>query len=125
MTTEPLYSNTSDESDDSEIQSAFEDDIYEDVDEDYDGLVMPEGDDYTSIEKIVAANPGKRVMVVKAGWTNDYCFCVDEFTGTVKAEGKTFLNGRYRSEAWYDRRHKCFRIYEGPSTELINEYYDS
>lgn len=118
-------SNTSDESDDSEIQSAFEDDIYEDVDEDYDGLVMPEGDDYTSIEKIVAANPGKRVMVVKAGWTNDYCFCVDEFTGTVKAEGKTFLNGRYRSEAWYDRRHKCFRIYEGPSTELINEYYDS
>lgn len=87
-------------------------------------LVMPKGSgEYTSIEKIVAANPGKRVLVVKEGWNNDYCFAIEEFEGTIKAVGRAFLNGVARNVTWYDRRHRKFKIYNGSSKKKIEAYY--
>ena len=90
-------------------------------------LIMPAGEgEYTSIEKIKKANPGKRIIVVKEGWTNDYCFAVEDFEGTIKAVGTRFLNGipRGSSNDWMDRRHRKFKVYNGPSVQKIEEYYE-
>lgn len=87
-------------------------------------LIMPDGvGEYTSIEKIKNANPGKRIIVVKQGWSNDYCFCVEGFEGQVKAVGTRFLDGKPRAKDWVDRRHRKFKVYNGPSKEKIEEYY--
>lgn len=87
-------------------------------------LIMPNGsDEYTSIEKICMANPGKRVIVVRDNWHGDYCFAVESFEGVVKAIGTRFSNGVPVKEDWMDRRHRKYKVYNGPSKKKIERYY--
>lgn len=76
--------------------------------------------EYWTIKELDRLDDSKILIVVRAGWTNDFCFAVEYFEGDY-AVGTQFLSGCERKKAKYPCNTREFRIYDGPSRDIIEE----
>lgn len=82
-----------------------------------------EENEYVSITELDEKNDRDVLIVVRQGWSNDFCFVVERFDGQM-ARGTQFLNGNEYKAASYNRYHHEFRLYDGPSVSKIEDQYE-
>lgn len=63
---------------------------------------------------------GEPFIVVKNTWRNDYCFSVNSIENGY-AYGNRYLKGQYYNNDRCNANQKDYRLYNGPSYEIIRE----
>ncbi len=80
-------------------------------------------DEYISITELDDLNERDVLIVVRRGWSNDFCFVVEYFDGQM-ARGTQFLNGNRYMASSYNRFQQEFTLYNGPSVSAIENQYE-
>lgn len=99
----------------------IEDEEQDDPDDEDDDDEVEE--EYTSITELDEVNDRDVLIVVRKGWSNDFCFVVERFDGQM-ARGTQYLNGKEYKASSYNRYHHEFALYDGPSLKKIEDQYE-